>query len=120
MPDNKEMRDFEKFLRNALGNCVLVSAYVALAALAVVTRGFCLQQLWSWFLTPAIAIAAPSVALCMGLVLTLHYLFRPRRAPDEHMLTLLGRAAVEFCLVLLLGYLVHLLAEAYWFTALVG
>jgi hypothetical protein len=85
----------------------LVAALVLLAAL----NGWVLHVLWGWFVTPTFGVAAPSVAMCLGLGLTANLFIHTGDSTKEKawwkpLLEGFLRAVV----VLGVGYIVHLCA----------
>lgn len=68
-------------LNSALGELAEQAAELAWAVYTLVVlvalRGYTLNLLWGWFITPAFALAAPSLSLCMGLMLMVRWITQP-------------------------------------------
>lgn len=81
-----------------LGRISSVVVYIGLAVFAVCLRGFVLQSLWGWFLTPVVALPAPGLAVCTV-----------KKRQDNHgPWKTLGISVLEAGVVLLFGWLIHL------------
>lgn len=94
----------------------LVTCLVAIASVPL--RGWVIQELWGWFATPVFHVVAPSLALCIGLVLLARMILG--RSGDDNSsndrtnaataLYTVGNCILGPLLIYGLAYLVH----AYW------
>lgn len=98
-------QDFKvKALSNTLG-LLLIPAVIAF-------KGWAVQVMWGWFVTPAFSIPAPSVALCVGLALFASMFTgtggRAKKEGETLLdIAIVGAVVILFCLGV--GYVVHLL-----------
>ena len=99
----------------ALGVTVAGHQAIAIIPVMIVARGFTLMILWGWFITPAFAISAPSLPLCIGLG-GVAYFVTNAVSSSQKTDPKLERPMLHQCLlgffgmglVLLIGYITHL------------
>lgn len=77
-------------------------------------NGLVLMKLWDWFITPTFSVVSPNLFICMGLF-GLAGLFRYKPKKEEYsfeqdLQNILNRA-IALSGALLIGYLLHLLAQ---------
>lgn len=110
------MATSDRELNEALGGCsIAITGTIASFAVCLYTA-FVAMMLWTWFITPLFSIPTPNFAMVYGLVmlvgLVTHQIPRGRLGSDDDMglWTLSFVRAVANSLILLCGYIAHLLA----------
>lgn len=101
----------EKFLAVIGG---VVSGLAALA-LAMLTYGWVLSILWSWFMVPALHLPRLSISAAIGITITVRCMLNqssgidtPKRTTSERITNFIGYSLLGPLVVLVIGWAIHL------------
>jgi len=90
---------------------LIILGFIALVVLSSIWSGFVLSIVWEWFMVPAFHLPQLSVALAIGISLTIRMVvaqyYEDSKDADKEVTKAISSAIVYPLIVLIFGYVVH-------------